>query len=922
MSDECHDACKGETGIQGIRGPVGPTGDTGDQGPQGQSVQGPRGEKGSVGMTGVRGIGCRGHTGVQGEIGLANFLDTTSFPSPAGDQPILMWDQTDEALYAASSVSAVPEWIQISAGSSQGATGINGLTGIQGDQGDKGVTGLVGLGTTGIDGIQGDTGIKGDVGNQGVTGLMGHDGETGIIGLTGHTGIQGLGLTGLQGIKGDTGIIGLQGLTGLVGLGMTGLIGLTGETGIQGLQGLTGLQCNQGETGIQGLTGILGIDGQTGIQGLQGLTGILGIDGQTGIQGLTGETGILGLQGVTGLGAEQVASEVPMDFIGTPGYTEVQAWSNGVQSAGVIDGGVITDGGSGTINISAIEGIVKTSDSTVGANVFFDTTAVTGLTLTDEVTNYVSVDYNGGTPILTVATSNTSNGHTTFNLGKVFREGTSIDIIDSGLNIYDFQKRVQQHHVEDVALEFTSGAKVTETGTLNIAISAGVLYAGLNRIVTDAIDTAVADDFEYYYYTGAAWTESDATTINNTQYNDVATGLVELNNNQYGVHWVYKGTNSSTYVIYGQDSYTLNDAQNAQPPVSLPEHVSGFGVLRAKIIIEKGATVFTEIESVEDISFSSGSAANHNELGGLQGGIADEYYHLTADEHTSITGNPTGIQGLQGVTGIQGDTGIQGLGVTGLQGIKGDRGLTGFYGLTGVYGLTGDTGDTGIQGPVGPRGLTGFYGLTGVYGLTGDQGETGIIGPAGPRGVTGFYGLTGVYGLQGVTGLQGIQGDQGDRGLTGFYGLTGVHGVTGLIGSTGVIGTKGDRGLTGFYGLTGVYGETGLQGLTGITTPVNVYTTSTATTLIPDCTSYHRYVVNALATDMTVAAPTGTPYDTQLQWFRFLSTTDVNLEWNAIYAAGGVDLPTTATDSKNVFTGVSYASDTTKWYCIAQVSEE
>ena len=319
----------------------------------------------------------------------------------------------------------------------------------------------------------------------------------------------------------------------------------------------------------------------------------------------------------------------------------------------------------------------------------------------------------------------------------------------------------------------------------------------------------------------------------------------------------------------------------------------------------------------------------------------------------------TGIQGIQGdrgVTGFYGLTGVYGLtgdqGDTGIQGPVGPRGVTGFYGLTGVYGLTGDQGDTGIQGPVGPRGVTGFYGLTGVYGLTGDQGETGIQGPQGDRGVTGFYGLTGVVGLvgdQGDTGIQGIQGDrgltgfygltgvygltgdqgdtgiqgiQGDRGLTGFYGLTGVHGVTGLIGSTGVIGIQGDKGVTGFYGLTGLYGETGIQGLTGITSPVNVYTTATATTLTPNCTSYHRYVVNALATDMTVAAPTGTPYDTQLQWFRFLSTADVNLEWDAIYAAGGVDLPTTAATAKNVFTGVSYASDTTKWYCIAQTSEE
>lgn len=340
------------------------------------------------------------------------------------------------------------------------------------------------------------------------------------------------------------------------------------------------------------------------------------------------------------LAAFSGATLVGMGILGAPTYTKLQDWSNSVQSAGVINGGIITDAGSGTIDISTVNGIIKSVNTAIGDNLFFDLTGVSGQSLTDGSTNYIAIDYNSGTPQFIIGTTSTANGHTIFNLGKVYREGTSLDIIDSGLNIYDFTKRIQQHHVEEAALHFVSGAKVSETGTLNIAITEGIMYAGFNRIVTDAIDTSVANDFEYYYYNGSNWIESDETQISNLQYNNIATGLVDLSSQQYGVHWVYKGTNSSTYVVYGQESYTLTNAQAAQPPSSLPEHVSGFGVPRAKIIIKKSETSFTEIESFDDVTFTASTASNHNELAALQGGTATEYYHLTSAEYT---GSGTGI---------------------------------------------------------------------------------------------------------------------------------------------------------------------------------------------------------------------------------------------------------------------------------------
>lgn len=326
------------------------------------------------------------------------------------------------------------------------------------------------------------------------------------------------------------------------------------------------------------------------------------------------------------------ASTTTMDLVGTTTYNDVQEWSNTTQSAGIITGGAISNNGSGAINITAVTGIIKSTDSVIGQNKFFDIAAQSNVALTDAVTNYILINYNSGTPNITVSTTDTSNGHDVFKIANVFRNGTSLDILYTGTFIYDFNRRVNFHHYEEEYMHFVSGGVVSATGTRNIAITAGIVYSGLNRVTTSAIDTSGANTFAYYYYNGTSWVATTSTQISNTQYNDVATGLASLTANKFGVHWVYKGTGSNTYVLYGQGNYSSVEADAATPPNTLPERVANFAVLRAKIIIAKNATTFTSLQSTTDVQFSVTGTLNHNDLSNIQGGAASDYYHLTSAE--------------------------------------------------------------------------------------------------------------------------------------------------------------------------------------------------------------------------------------------------------------------------------------------------
>ncbi len=81
-------------------------------------------------------------------------------------------------------------------------------------------------------------------------------------------------------------------------------------------------------------------------------------------------------------------------------------------------------------------------------------------------------------------------------------------------------------------------------------------------------------------------------------------------------------------------------------------------------------------------------------------------------------------------------------------------------------------------------------------------------------------------------------------------------------------------------------------------------------------------VLTAMSANTTIAAPTGTPVQSQSLIFRFKDDGSARtLTWNAIFRAIGVTLPTTTTASKLLYVGCKYNSTDTKWDVVS-VQEE
>ncbi len=333
--------------------------------------------------------------------------------------------------------------------------------------------------------------------------------------------------------------------------------------------------------------------------------------------------------------------DVSVSTLGSPVYKNLYNVFNIMGSAGIISGGVISIVDATHVAITSGSGMVKSTNVTIDDLMFFDWLANNNLLITTNEINYVYVDYNSGSPIINRTNDYTLiNRNTQFLIAGVWGDGVeNPHIINVGLNINNWLSKESLRLEEARRGERVSGLLVSETGTRNIGYTAGLAYVAGIRKTYASKDTSGTDTFTYIYRDGiGGWIEQfSQTQISNLLYDNNTGTLATLVNGQYGVHWVFLLADGAIYVLYGQASYNLTNAQNATIPVSLPPELTDFGILAAKIIVLKNAASLYSVSSAYTTMFPVNSPSDHNDLGGLQGGTVNEYYHLLSAAYTNIT---------------------------------------------------------------------------------------------------------------------------------------------------------------------------------------------------------------------------------------------------------------------------------------------
>lgn len=423
--------------------------------------------------------------------------------------------------------------------------------------------------------------------------------------------------------------------------------------------------------------------------GQKGDKGDPGSNGSQGLPGATGATGAKGDPGINGTTPTNMSMEnISILTTGSPTNMSnlAQAYSF-FWSTGVVEGGEINissyNATGVTINISSGIAMVRNPPSTVfesPAMLYSSSFPATQVFIPHRVQSWLYVDFDGVSSVVKTTTAFSDiDGNAQVTLYVIFCEETNeTQVADARAQNVNMGLKIRRFLYNTMPFAHTVGGNmIGNPSGLNISVTTGEYYYGLNPIVIQAFDTTLPlvqpelsgqHHFEYYYYNTSAelnWTDiDDVQRIDTLKYNP-GSGLTAIGNNKYVVEYVYYELSttqmvfSGTFqtagsvpahlaVLYGTTQYnSLSAALASSPPTNIPPSLRSMGILIGRVIFEKGATTLTQTDSVYSTTFTASAATNHNSLANLQGGQLNEYYHLTGAQYTNYDTLQPQITALQ-----------------------------------------------------------------------------------------------------------------------------------------------------------------------------------------------------------------------------------------------------------------------------------
>jgi len=313
----------------------------------------------------------------------------------------------------------------------------------------------------------------------------------------------------------------------------------------------------------------------------------------------------------------------------------------------------ITDHWNWTVSIWDWTGVIRASEDPHSTLYPVNITAQWPISLTDDATNYISLDYNSWSPQFIVSTDITSfNCLDTCIAYVIHRDLNSLNIIDAREQNVDSNRKSRR-----LFLKFSKfihaqwWTVISEKTSLDIAVTAGDFFFMLEALPHDAYDTSVAwtanaNVFDLYYRDwGTGFTKvDDQKVIDPSVYDgDTGTPIALSNNTKYWVTWFYLAHNWPTRLVavMGQEEYANQaDAEAANPPWEVPSIVAWMWSLIWFTVASKIATSFDNELSAFAQSFTASAATSHNALAWLDWWEAWYYWHLS-NSAQSITWDKT-----------------------------------------------------------------------------------------------------------------------------------------------------------------------------------------------------------------------------------------------------------------------------------------
>lgn len=158
----------------------------------------------------------------------------------------------------------------------------------------------------------------------------------------------------------------------------------------------------------------------------------------------------------------------------------------------------------------------------------------------------------------------------------------------------------------------------------------------------------------------------------------------------------------------------------------------------------------------------------------------------------------------------------------------------------------------------------------------------------------------------------------GNAGSTSLGGTASLDSITGLS-TTGIVTRTAANSLaTITQPSSTVVGQSDTQTLTNKRVNPRTNAQASVTPWTPNGDSYDEEILTAVAADITINGPSGTPVQGQKLILRITSNASPhNLSWNGTYTAIGVTIPTTIAANKTIYIGCIWNSTLTRWEVVA-----
>lgn len=314
-----------------------------------------------------------------------------------------------------------------------------------------------------------------------------------------------------------------------------------------------------------------------------------------------------------------------MDGVAGATYRTVNDWFKLLNSAGRLTGGTITDIGGAAVSVSAGTGLVRVADDDVSDVKFIDWVASSTIDIPANTTRYIGVEYNAGSPRVTLRTTENFDLDTNFQLGKVVNENGTLHILNNPWWVGDGLTNVIERFQSEGTLvrdDRVGGLQISVPGTRNVAVTAGTLWSRLNEFLIPALDTSISGTVEQYWYNGVAgtWSKINDASYPVLYYNNTAlAATTTMTNNWYANWWVYAEADTGEIaLIYPQNQYSTSAQAEAEaPPTLIPTHIREDSILLGRILFRQNVNTPVEVQSAFATTFQASLAADHANLSNL-----------------------------------------------------------------------------------------------------------------------------------------------------------------------------------------------------------------------------------------------------------------------------------------------------------------